>query len=340
MSSPDDSTQDLARSPSIEPGATTRAELSRRASGGVFIIATRGLLILFVGFGGTVILARLLTPHDFGVVAIGTAVVMVIALFSDGGLGGALIRRPEPPTTLELEALTGLQFIVTTFLALVIALAAIPLGQIGGVVALMAASMPLVALQFPGRILLERSLSYRPLALVEVGQVLTYYTWAIGFVLAGFGLWGLASATVAMRAVAAILMARVSPVGLVRPGFSWHVMRPLLGFGVRFQAVSATSLFRDLGLNAAIAAIASAATLGLWSLARRLMELPLLLFESLLRVAFPAMSQLVSAKEDMSGLLRAHSDNGCRNKRHCPDGSCSIRPRPCPGPIRRGLGSC
>ena len=269
----------------------------------MFIVAARGLLIIVVGFGGTVVLARLLTPHDFGVIALGTAVLMVVALLSDGGLGSALIRREEPPTPLELESLTGFQLAVSCAAVIVSAVAAVLFGEIAQVVALMACSMPFVALLFPGKIMLERSLSYRPLALVEVVQVVTYYMWAIAFVAAGFGIWGLASATVAMRVAAAATMAFVSPVGLVRPRLSWRGMQPLLGFGVRFQAASMTWLIRDQGLNAAVAAIAGTVTLGFWTLARRLLEVPLLLFESLIRVSFPTMSQLVARKEDTARLI-------------------------------------
>jgi Polysaccharide biosynthesis protein len=286
-----------------EEGALSRDELKRRASGGIFIVGTRGLAILLIGFGGNVVIARLLTPHDFGLVAIGMAFVVFASLLADGGLGAGLIRRAEPPDIEELQALTALQLAVSTGLALAIAAVAIPFGEAGWVTAVMVCSMPLAVLQFPGRILLERSLSYRPLALVEVSQVLTYYAWAIGFVVAGFGVWGLASATVAMRVAAALIMIRVSPVGLVRPRFHWSRIRPLIGFGVRFQATSATWLVRDQGLNAAIAAIASISTLGLWSLARRLLEVPFLLFDSLWRVSFPTMSQLMAAKSDVAPLI-------------------------------------
>jgi O-antigen/teichoic acid export membrane protein len=286
-----------------EEGALPRDELRRRASAGVSIVATRGLAILLLSFGGNVVVARLLTPHDFGVIAIGMAFVYFISTLADGGLGAALIRRPEPPEREELQGLMALQLSVSLGLALASAALAAPFGRIGWVVAVMVSSMPLVMLQFPGRILLERSLSYHRLAIVELSQVFAYQAWAIGFVVAGFGVWGLASATVAMRAVAAIAMAAVCPAGVVRPRFSWSRVRPLIGFGLRFQGASATSFVEGQGLNASIAVIAGISTLGLWSLARRLMEVPFLLFDSLWRVSFPTMSQLVAAKEDVAPLI-------------------------------------
>lgn len=286
-----------------EESALPRDELRRRASAGVSIVATRGLAILLLSFGGNVVVARLLTPHDFGVIAIGLAFVYFISTLSDGGLGAALIRRAEPPEKEELQGLMALQLSVSVGLALASAALAAPFGRIGWVVALMVSSMPLVMLQFPGRILLERSLSYHRLAIVELSQVFAYQAWAIGFVVAGFGVWGLASATVAMRAVAAVAMAAVCPAGVVRPRFSWSRVRPLIGFGLRFQGASATAFVEGQGLNASIAAIAGISTLGLWSLARRLMEVPFLLFDSLWRVSFPTMSRLIAAKEDVAPLI-------------------------------------
>src|SRR5256885_4105838 len=40
-----------------------------------------------------VVLARLLLPHDFGVVAVSGLIISIVALFKDFGLGAALIQR-------------------------------------------------------------------------------------------------------------------------------------------------------------------------------------------------------------------------------------------------------
>jgi O-antigen/teichoic acid export membrane protein len=283
--------------------ALPRHELKRRASAGIFIVFTRGVAIALLGFGGNVVLARLLSPHAFGVVAIGMAVVLFSSLLADGGLGAGLIRRAQPPTVEELQALNGFQLGVTLALALITAAVAAPFGEIGWVTALMVSSMPLAMLQLPGRILLERSLSYRSLAVVELSQVFVYNAWAISLVLLGFGVWGMASATVAMRLVAVLVIARVSPAGLIRPRFAWHLVRPQLAFGVRFQATSALWLVGQQGMNVSLAAIAGVSTLGLWSLVSRVMQIPGLLVQSLYRVSFPTMSQLMAAHEDTGPLV-------------------------------------
>src|SRR5438034_240457 len=98
---------------SAEPTAQLPAdEVRRRASAGLVVVGTRGALITVVSFASSIVLARLLTPHDFGIVAAGLTFISFVALLSDGGLGGGLIRRREPPDAAELRAFLGLQLMV------------------------------------------------------------------------------------------------------------------------------------------------------------------------------------------------------------------------------------
>ncbi|MFE9444693.1 oligosaccharide flippase family protein [Streptomyces sp. NPDC006602] len=293
-----------AGQPHREDEALSSSELKRRAKAGVFVVSTRGLVILLLGFAGNVVVARLLNPHDFGVVAIGMSFVLFAGLVSDGGLGAGLIRRKEPPSTEELGALSALQLGVTLAMAAAAAAVAVPLGRVGWVTAVMVASMPFVALQFPGRILLERALLYRRLVAVEMSQVLCFQGWAIGTVAAGFGVWGLATATVVRALTGALVMAFVCPSGLVRPLPAFRLIKPLVGFGLRFQAVNATWLLRDQTLNVCVAALGGVTQLGLWALAKRLMEVPYLVLQSLWRVSFPTMSRLADDKAHMARLVQ------------------------------------
>jgi O-antigen/teichoic acid export membrane protein len=280
-----------------------RPDLRRRASAGVFVVATRGLVIALVGLVGTVVVARLLTPKDVGAVAIGLTLVLLVGVLSDGGLGAGLIRRPQPPSPDELQALTALQLTVAAGSAFAIGAVALRFGDTGRVAGLMATAAPLLALQLPGRILLERSLSYRPLAVLEVSQVVAFNVWAIAFVAAGFGVWGFATAVFARTVVGLAVVARVSPVGIPVPRFSWRQARPLIAFGLRFQVVAAAWFARDQGLMLLIVTVASVATVGLWTLAKRLLEVPYLLLAPLWRVSFPTMSRVVAAGDDPAPLI-------------------------------------
>ena len=288
-----------------DDSAISHGELKQRATAGVFIVATRGVLIMILGLIGNVVVARILVPSSFGVVAIGMSVVFFSQLISDGGLAAGLIRRAEPPSAAELGAFSAFQLSVTGVVAatsLVVAVAS-PFGQVGWVTAVMVTSMPFVALQFPGRILLERALRYRRLATVELLQSLCFQAWAVGTVVAGFGVWGLATATVVRAAVGSIAMGFACREGLIRPRFSLQLIRPLVGFGLRFQAVNAAWIVGEQSLNISVGVIGGSAALGLWVLARRVLEVPYLIITTLWRVSFPTMSKLTAAKAEVGPLV-------------------------------------
>src|SRR5512139_673312 len=79
-------------------GRTSMTSLrARLAIGAQWTISIR-IVDRVIGFASTLILARLLAPEDFGVVAMGTAVHGILASFTEFGFTQSLIRirRPRP----------------------------------------------------------------------------------------------------------------------------------------------------------------------------------------------------------------------------------------------------
>lgn len=281
-----------------EPGTPMGVdEVRRRATGGAVVVVLRNLLIRLLTLGGTLVLARLLSPRDFGIVAIGLTLLMVAGVVAEAGMGAALIRRSEPPSKEDLQSVLGFQLAVTLPLAAAIAAVALPFGELGTVTAVMMTALPVLAFRTPGAILLEREMLYHRLMRVEYYETVVQYGGAIVAVALGMGVWGLASASIARAGAGALMMTLASPCRVVRPRLDWARMRPILGFGARFQAVGIVSMVRDQGLNAGTAAIAGVAVLGLWSLAFRVLQLPFLLFHALWRVSYPGMARLMEAGE-------------------------------------------
>ncbi len=282
-----------------------RHELRRRAFAGVFVSFSGGLLNLVLAFGGNLVLARLLTPHDFGVVAVGSTVILIAWAFAEGGLGTGLIRRPEPPQASELRTLTGIQLAVLTLIAALVAIVAAPLGTIGAVTALMVVAMPIAGLQTAGRIALTRALHVRSMILVDTVGLATFYVWAITMVaFVDLGVWGLASAGVA-RAVAGTLAMAVMPAGgLYRPTLErLREFREIIAFGIRFQAGWIVAVLRDQSLNGMTAVLSGVTTLGLWSLGQRLLQVPLLLQDTFGRVAFPTFAHVLASGDEVKPLI-------------------------------------
>jgi O-antigen/teichoic acid export membrane protein len=278
--------------------ADTPSTIRERGASGAAMLTGQAAIAQVVAFAGTLVLAHLLTPRAFGIVAFGATVVVIGNFFADGGLGAALIRRASDPTTIELRALLGLQLALGGIVALGIAAVGIQAGTAGAVTALMASSLPLLALRAPHAIVLERGLRYGAVASIELIESLSYYAWAVATVGVGWGVWGLASAAIARALVGSVLMTLASPLGVVWPRLSLATLRPMLGFGVGFQAVGLAALARNQGVNLVVAAGGGAQVLGYWSLANRLLQVPFWLFQALWRVSYPTMARLRALGED------------------------------------------
>ncbi|MEK6327965.1 MAG: oligosaccharide flippase family protein [Actinomycetota bacterium] len=281
----------------------TAGQVRSRAVASAAVVAARGIAVRSLGLVGNIVIARLLVPEEFGTAAFGLAFVTFAKYLSDGGLAAGLIRRERPATTDDLRSMVAVQLTLTSVIAGLVALASVPFGRVGAVTAVMVAALPVVSFRTPGVVVLERALNYRPLATAEVAETVAYNACAIATVAAGFGVWGIATAAVVRLLTGSAVVLRYGPTGALRPLFSWQRIRPLMKFGVRFQAVAMTNMVRDQGLNIGIAAVAGLGVLGVWALARRILEVPFLLFDAMLRVSFPAMSRLLASGEQARPLI-------------------------------------
>jgi PST family polysaccharide transporter len=278
-------------------------EVRRRAKKSVVLLGARSIVLRVVQIAGLLILGRLLTPTDFGAFAFAMVFAAVVTIAAEAGLGATLIRQPQAPERRDLASLLAFQLGVATLLAAAIAGVAIWFGTTGAVIAVLVSSLPIVALRSPGIILTERRLEYRPIVYAEVADTLAFYSWAVAAALLDWGVWSLATAAIPRALAGTIVLFAAVPESRIMPRPSWTRIRRMLGFGVRLQAIDLATTARDQGLNSGIAAISGLATLGAWNYAYRIMQVPATLFAVLWRVSFPAMAQLVNARERMAPLI-------------------------------------
>ncbi len=282
----------------------TRDEVRSRAISGVVLLSLRTLGIRMLGLAGSIVLARLLVPDDFGAIAIGLSIVGLGSFLADAGVGAALIGRAQPPTRRELAAVSAFQLTTTTLLLAVAAAICLPLGHIAQLSAVMLASVPVMTLRTPAMLLLQRDLRYREIVRVEIVDALVFNAWAIGGAAIGWGAWALATGTVVRALAGSILMLVLVPAGRVRPRWDMSAVRPLLRFGVGVQAGAMQLLVRDYVLNFTILAIAGTTVLGLVALAGRILQIPLLVFQSLWQVSYPAVARMLEGGEDPRDVIQ------------------------------------
>lgn len=280
-----------------------REEVMHRSLVGVFFLTCSNFINLAVGFLASLVLARLLTPADFGVVAVGSTAMLVTGALADGGLGAGMLRRPEPPTIAELRTLNGIQLVLALAICVPAVAVALNFGRTGAVTAVMILALPLTVLQTPGRITLTRSMRFdRQVACDAGSQVIAQVVTVVAVVL-GAGVWGLAGGAVIKALVGTVLINRLST-GFLRPSLrGWRGYGALLKFGVKFQASFYTFLAREQGLNVVLAAAGGVVPLGIWTFTNRIFQLPSLMFNSLYVVGFPAMSNIIARGEEIGPII-------------------------------------
>ena len=235
---------------------TSAPELRRRVAASALVLGVRGLGVRILGLAGNVVLARLLVPSEFGTVALALSILAFATVVFDGGLGASLMRRPREPTVEELRNVLAVQLAGALVVTTAVAAAGLWLGEAGTVAAVMMLALPVIALRGPGVVRLEWRLTYGPVAAVEVGEVVAYYGWAVVTVALGFGIWGLATASIVKALVGTVTLLRLVPGALLRPAVSWERIRALFGLGIRIQAVEVIKAVRDQAVNVGTFAIA------------------------------------------------------------------------------------
>ena len=268
-------------------------EVQHRAARGALTVMVRGLLVRGIGLAGNIVIARILTPRDFGLVAIGNSIMVIGSFISSGGLSATLINRPGEITRAELRVMMGFQMFITVAATGCVLAAAVPFGTVMLLGAIMTASLIIDTTRVPNAVTYERRMNYGPLVRSEVAENLAWNGWAVATVLAGLGVWGIATAQIFRALVGTTAINLKAPVRLQLPVFSWRRSRGMLSLGLKFQAVSLVQLIREQGITFVIPIVGTLSVLGLWGIVNRLILIIGVLIESLWRVSFPAASRLL-----------------------------------------------
>jgi O-antigen/teichoic acid export membrane protein len=155
-------------------------------------------------------LARILTPSDFGIMAVAGAVFAIVSLFIDLGLSNALIYFPAPSpqtrSTLYWLGLGSASLIMLAFVALARPVALLYQEPILlPVMALMSLAMPLAAIGQQFRVLAEKDLRFTKLAIIEVFSASCGFAAALLVALLDGGVYALVAATLVSVIVNSLL---------------------------------------------------------------------------------------------------------------------------------------
>jgi O-antigen/teichoic acid export membrane protein len=277
----------------------------RRARHGVVLLSARSVFLKLVGAASVFVLAKLLGPAEFGLIALAFTMQTLGGYLSDFGMGGTLIRQAAAPTLREVGTNFTFQLlfatIVTTATAVVTVFAFS--ADISAACTLGALAVLTGAFRNPPAILLERELAYPIIARAEVIESLAYTVGSLIVAAVGLGGIGVAAVLVLRPLVGAVVMLSGSHHRLPPLGIDMTALRGQITVGAQLGLGHLMSIGRDQGIALGVGAIGGLPALGAYYLTTRLVALPGAAFELLQRVTFPVFARLLPAGVDVSGAV-------------------------------------
>lgn len=249
--------------------------------------------------GSTLILARLLTPSDFGLVAMVTVFTGFVSLFKDLGLSVSTVQR-ERISHEQVSTLFWINVGLSMVLMLVAAITAPAVARfyeeprLTLIMLAIAGTFILGGLTAQHSALLQRQMRFGRLAVVEIGSAAVGIAVGVIMALGGAGYWSLVAMTATNVAVTMVLTWIFSG---WRPGLPRRRagVAPMVAFGGNLSAAQALNY---VGANLDSVLIGwwwGSGALGIYSKAYQLLTLPLTQLNApVAAVALPAMSRALT----------------------------------------------
>ena len=249
--------------------------------------AFRGGVVTLTGQAGkfllqmisAVVLARLLMPRDFGLIAMVTSVTGFVAMFKDLGLSNATVQRAQI-THAQVSFLFWINCALGVAATLIVATSAPVIAWFYHDRRLIWLTMALsVNFVFSGltaqhQALLRRQMRFKTLAIIDVVSIGAGLTTGISMAVLGLRYWALVGATFGTSATNCILV--WANCGW-RPGaFKRRVgARPMLAFGGHLTGFTLLNYFTRNFDNILIGRVLGPALLGIYAKAYGLLMLPI-----------------------------------------------------------------
>jgi len=273
--------------------------LKRQAAEGAYWTGTSSVVVTVLHFAQLAVLARLLVPEDFGLMAMMMVVIGFAQAFADMGISNAIIHRQDT-TDEHLSSLYWLNILAGTVLFLLL-VATVPAIEALFAEPRLAELIPVIALIFLiapfGQVyqsLLQKNLRFRELAVSETSAAALSAAVAITAAIAGQGIYALIFGQLANTACRTVVLI----------GYGWPDWRPdrrfrrrdldnYLSFGLFQMGERGINYLNQRLDQLLIGALLGAEALGYYHLAFNLVILPVTRINPVLtRVAFPIFARI------------------------------------------------
>jgi O-antigen/teichoic acid export membrane protein len=268
-------------------------------------VDTVGLNLIRVAI--TIVLARLLQPSDFGLIALLNIFIAISDTLVQGGFSTALIRKvnvskEEYSTVFIVNLLIGLLLYAAVYaIAPYIALYFNEplLKPIARVLMLVVIFHSFGIVQ---NITLKRAINFKRLAIVNISSTILSGGAGIAMAYLGYGVWSLV-AQVVFKALLTSLLLWVFGEWRLQLGFSKEAYRENLKFGYKITLANIIGIFTTNIYSVVIAKLYSASSLGFYYQGRKLSETIKMAISTVFKnVSLPVMSSVQENEERLIGV--------------------------------------
>lgn len=261
---------------------------------------------------GTIILARLLSPDDFGAVALVMVLLGTTALFSGLGMGSAVVQSQHDRSKIAFQGFVVTVITSTTLFLLVISntqFLADLMGdpEIAPIIAWLAFLIPINAWPLVPNALMQKELLYGRIARVNLIGQIAYVVFAPLFAFLGYGVWSLVYAQLLKALLSTVLS------WILSPGWEWikpkkwdqEIFRELFAYGIRATGGGLVSYFSTHWDDWLVGSRLGTAALGFYSKAFEFTNRMVIQLSSSV-VGNVFFSSYAKMQEDLARLKRAY----------------------------------
>ncbi len=284
--------------------------IKKKAVKGAAILTGRMVLMQGVSFIAMAFLTAFLSPAEFGIFFVVSAVKNFLSYFSDIGFAPALIQKRDTLTNIELRTTFTAQQIL---ILIVVLLGFLFTPFIQGIYHLNQNAVYLLwalfislffsSLKTIPSVLLERKLEFNKWVIPQIFENIIFNLIAVTLAWKGFGVTSYTIAVLVSGFIGLIILYIIQP---WKPGiaFSVKAFKSVLKFGIPYQANTLLAMVKDDGMTLFLGSIIGPSGVGLLGWAQKWAYAPLRFFmDQVIKVTFPAFSRLQNNKKDLSDLV-------------------------------------
>ncbi len=250
----------------------------------------------------TIVVIRILTPADYGLMAMAMVLIAMAQMLSDMGLHQALVQAKDLPQKSASQVFTLLLLLnLSIFLSLYMAAPFVARGfdeeALTEVLRLSALQFPILALQSVPTAMLARKMDFRTKALIEAATGIVNSIVTIILALLDYGVWSLVIGNLVAILVRGFLFMSVEKV-FYRPTLDFRGFSHMFSFGGYIMLSGFLHFVQMKSADLLVGKTLGKDELGIYSVSNRLATLPMQKITGILnQIGFAAFSKIQNDME-------------------------------------------